>query len=115
MQLYEELECSFKSWGKLPENWDGEGATMPNSESIEDAISFVGVMKSFPVVEVEPLMNASGNAGVFINQDGLYLEIEFHRDGRFVYFVRRGDKEIKGEAKMSMAHWFCMNVFDENE
>jgi hypothetical protein len=115
MQLYEELERSLKSWLKLPEDWDGEGAARPNEKSVLDAISFIGALKGFPSLDVEPLMNANGNAGICINTGGLYLEIEFYRDGRFVYFLRRGERESKGEAKMARATWFCNNVLYNDE
>lgn len=42
------------------------------------------------------MLLASGNAGLYLNQDILYADIEFLSEGRISYFIKRGNDRHKG-------------------
>lgn len=94
----ERLAGELRSWGLLTEDWDGEGATMPNARSLKEAVSFIGLLDEDSVLP-EPMLHASGHAGLFWKDSNLYADIEFLGDGRIAYYIEcQGDKH-KGVLK----------------
>lgn len=88
----EKLIGELRRWGLLNENWDGEGAALPVASSLKEAVSFVRLLDEIDALP-EPMLHASGHAGLFWKDNGLYADIEFLGDGRVAYYIeRQGDK-----------------------
>lgn len=94
----EKLIGELRRWGLLTANWDGEGATEPVARSLKEAVSFIRLLGEADTLP-EPMLHASGHAGLFWKDDSLCADIEFLGDGRIAYYVERlGDKH-KGVLK----------------
>jgi hypothetical protein len=91
----EKIIGEIRQWGFLKVNWDGEGASLPSAESIKDSVSFIKLIAENSTMP-EPMLLASGNAGLYFNQNNLYVDIEFLGNNRISYFIKRGDDKHKG-------------------
>lgn len=83
----EKIIGDLRQWGLLKANWDGEGASTPSAQSIKDAVSFIKLIPE-NVVLPEPMLLASGNVGLYLNENNLYVDIEFLGNGRISYFIK---------------------------
>lgn len=86
----EEVMGELRSWAFLPANWDGEGASSADSASIREAVSFVSLLTD-DMPTPEPMLLASGRAGLFWDSDELYADLEFTGAGRVTYYIERRD------------------------
>jgi hypothetical protein len=84
----------LRRWALLAPNWDGEGASAPSVESIREASAFAGLLSDGSVVE--PMLHASGRAGLYFRTATLYADIEFLGDGRAAYYVEHAGDKHKG-------------------
>jgi len=92
---YEMLIGEIRQWRLLNDNWDGEGAATPSNHSLNEAVSFVRLLsQGMPIPE--PMLLASGHAGLYWNENHLYADIEFLGDGRIAYFIKRNGDKHKG-------------------
>lgn len=96
----ERLAGELRGWGLLTVGWDGEGAAAPNFRSLKEAVSFVGLLDEDGVLP-EPMLHASGHAGLFWKDDSLYADIEFLGDGRIAYYIERQGDKHKGVLKFN--------------
>jgi hypothetical protein len=88
----EKLIGEVRRWGLLNANWDGEGAAPPVASSLKEAVSFVNLLDEADTLP-EPMLHASGHAGLFWKDDSLYADIEFLGNGRIAYYIEyHGDK-----------------------
>lgn len=90
----EKLIGELRRWGLLATNWDGEGAASPVASSLKEAVSFVRLLDDVELPE--PMLHASGHAGLFWKDDSLYADIEFLGDGRIAYYIERHGDKHKG-------------------
>lgn len=95
---YERVVGELRSWRMLGANWDGEGAAAPNDRSIREAVGFVGLLAT-GVRLPEPMLHASGNAGLFWKNESDYADLEFLGDGQLAYYVERDQGKHKGVVK----------------
>lgn len=89
----------LRRYRTLDENWDGEGAAAPQSNSLIGAEEFVRLLPG-NVPAPAPMLNATGRAGLFWEQDGLYADVEFLGDGRATYYVERDGGKHKGVVQL---------------
>ena len=88
----EKLIGEVRRWNLLKANWDGEGAAVPVARSLKEAVSFIRLLVEVDTLP-EPMLHASGHAGLFWKDDNLYADIKFLGDGRVAYYIeRQGDK-----------------------
>ena len=91
--------AEITSWSGMERNWDSEGAAAPDASSLKAAESFVGLLGKDYLLP-EPMLLASGHAGLYWNEIDLYADLEFLADGRIAYFVEhRGEGRHKGVVK----------------
>lgn len=96
--VLESLIGELRGWRLLAANWDGEGADVPDARSLKEAVAFARLLGEKDALP-EPMLHASGHAGLFWKNFGLYADIEFLGDNRIAYYIeRRGDKH-KGVVK----------------
>jgi hypothetical protein len=88
----EEVVGELRKWGLLERNWDGEGAGAPIRSSLSDAALLVHLLPA-DVPVPEPMLHATGRAGLYWNDGGLYADLEFLGDGRMTYYVERHGKD----------------------
>lgn len=91
----EKIIGEIRQWGAVKANWDGEGASLPSAQSIKDAVSFIKLIADNSALP-EPMLLASGNAGLYMNENSLYVDIEFLGDDRISYFIKRNGDKHKG-------------------
>lgn len=91
----EKVIGEIRQWGLLKENWDGEGASSPSAESIKDSVSFIKLITENAAIP-EPMLLASGNTGLYFNENSLYVDIEFLGNNRISYFIKRDGDKHKG-------------------
>jgi len=84
----------FRRWGELTVDWDGEGAEAPAANSLHEASAFACLLSDER--EVEPMLHASGRAGLYFRGLGLYADLEFIGDGRVAYYIERNGDKHKG-------------------
>ncbi len=94
----EKLIGELRRWGLLNENWDGEGAALPVASSLKEAVSFVRLLGEGDMLP-EPMLHASGHAGLFWKEGNLYADIKFLGDGRVAYYIERQGDKHKGVLK----------------
>lgn len=99
MTLAENIIDQISSWVLMDGNWDNEGAAAPVASSLKGAVSFVSLLGEDYLLP-EPMLLASGHAGLYWHDSGLYADLEFLADGRIAYFVEhRGEGRHKGVVK----------------
>lgn len=91
----EKIIGEIRQWNLLKANWDGEGASLPSAESIKDSVSFIKLISENATIP-EPMLLASGNAGLYLNENNLYVDIEFLGKDRISYFIKRDGDKHKG-------------------
>ena len=84
----------LRRWSLMPANWDGEGAAQPIPTSVREASAFAGLLPSTRTVE--PMLHASGRAGLYLRTATLYADIEFLGDGRIAYYIESNGDKHKG-------------------
>lgn len=84
----------LRRWSQLSRNWDGEGAAAPNLASLREASNFACLRPAD--ADVEPMLHASGRAGLYFRTATLYADVEFLGDGRAAYYVERNGDKHKG-------------------
>ena len=91
----------------LETNWDGEGAEHIDPHSIYEALHFVDTLNhkslkptlfGIPIREdmFEAQALAGGTCGLFHNENGLFMDLEFLKDRRIAYFIKRDGHSLKG-------------------
>lgn len=81
-----DLHQQLRSYADLPENWDGEGATTPSAEAIENAIQFL-YDKPVQIPLPSPDIGSAGEVGVYWDENGIFAEAVFEGDGHFHYYA----------------------------
>ena len=92
----EELIGDLRSWRLLDADWDGEGANKPIETSLKQAESFARLYGDEGILP-EPMLHASGRAGLYWRTDDLYADLEFLGDGHIAYYVERHGDKHKGQ------------------
>ena len=85
----------LRRWLGLAANWDGEEAAAPIAHSLESACDFVRLLPE-AIADAEPMLHASGHAGLFWNERNLYADLEFLGGGRIAYFIKHHEDKHKG-------------------
>ena len=85
----------LRRWATLAENWDGEGASTPDKASLKSASNFVRLL-TLAAMDVAPMLNANGRAGLYWNQGDFYADLEFLGDDRIAYFIEKSSDKHKG-------------------
>ena len=85
----------IRSWRSFEANWDGEGAAAPIYRCIKDAESFIRLLPK-NIALPEPMLHASGNTGLFWEEDEFYADIEFLDNGRIAYYIEQNGDKHKG-------------------
>lgn len=91
----EHLIAELRSWAKLPEDWDGEGASAPIRSSLLAAGDFVCLLTRTSAMP-EPMLHASGRAGLVWTDGVNYAELEFLPQRAIVYYVTGATGKHKG-------------------
>ena len=91
----EQLLGEIRSWALLEADWDGEGAAAPIAICIKNAVSFIRLLPDY-ISLPEPMLHASGNAGLFWGDGGIYADIEFLHSGRIAYYIEQNGDKHKG-------------------
>jgi hypothetical protein len=84
----------FRRWRMLSKGWDGDSAEAPIPASLQDAVRFSRLLKD--AVAAEPMLHATGRAGLFWRAKDLYADLEFLGLGRIAYFIERNGDKHKG-------------------
>jgi hypothetical protein len=93
----EHLIGELRRWRVLQPDWDGEGAKAPVRESLEAAAAFACILSDEVAGELpEPMLHASGRAGLFWHNANLYADLEFLADQRVAYYIERDGSKHKG-------------------
>ncbi len=89
----------LRSYKLMGDNWDGEGAKAPNPASLETAVSFMnGLSDSLP--SPEPMLHATGSAGLFWDTEKIYADIEFPQEGFLTYYIEQKGRKGKHRGGM---------------
>ena len=91
----EKIAGEFRRWRVLGSNWDGENAAAPVDASLADAVSFVRLLNDSELLP-DPMLLASGRAGLFWKTDDLYADLEFLGAKQVAYYIERGKDKHKG-------------------
>jgi hypothetical protein len=92
--LKEHTIGELRRWKSLAPGWDGDQAQAPIAASLQDAISFVRLLKDS--VSAEPMLHPTGRAGLFWQRTDLYADLEFLGGRRVAYFIERSGDKHKG-------------------
>jgi hypothetical protein len=82
-------------------NWDGEGAKAPVISTLRAASNFVCLLPTGMEMP-EPMLHASGHAGLSWSSDDFYGELEFLENGYAAYYFSRGQERHKGVFAMEV-------------
>ena len=83
-----ELREEIRSYADLSDDWDGDGATAPCRQTVDDALAF---LKSRPLGIPLPLPEVAtvGDVGIYWVRGGVFVEVQFGGDGAFSYYAER--------------------------
>jgi hypothetical protein len=84
----------LRRWKFLVAGWDGDQAQAPIPASLQDAITFVRLLADSATAE--PMLHATGRAGLFWRENDLYADLEFLGSRRIAYFIERNGDKHKG-------------------
>lgn len=94
----------IREWASLGANWDGEGASAPIGPSLREAASFLALLAPTSPVP-DPMLLASGRAGLYWNDNKIYADLEFTGDRRVVYYIEQpGGGKHKGVVPFDGEH-----------
>jgi hypothetical protein len=79
----------------LEDNYDGEGATAPNFNSVSLALDFVNLFTD-DIIIPEAMINPNGNIGLFWEVDNLYADLEFYEDDKISYYIKINKDSHRG-------------------
>ena len=87
-----ELREELRSYARLDENWDGNGAKAPSQEAVNDALTFLnGRPGDIPLPYPEE--GTEGDVGIYwdLRDAQVFAEVIFEGDGTCAYFAVRGE------------------------
>jgi hypothetical protein len=84
----------LRRWKTLLTGWDGGTAQAPIADSLQDAVRFVRLLTE--AATAEPMLHATGRAGLFWRASDVYADLEFLGSGRIAYFIERNGDKHKG-------------------
>lgn len=99
MNPSEELIGEFRAFARYKVNWDSEGASAPNLPTLTNAISACGIIDDLDpqlLDDFQSMLHVTGNAGLFYEEHGQYVDIEFLPTGRVAYFASNGTDQDRG-------------------
>ena len=81
-----ELREEIRSYADFSDDWDGDGATAPCQQAVEDALAF---LESRPLGVPLPLPEVAtiGDVGIYWDRGGVFVEVQFGGDGAFSYYA----------------------------
>lgn len=91
----EKIVGELRRFSALKDNWDHDGALAPIQSSLRQAISFVRLWEGEDI-PLEPTVNANGRAGLCMNDEHGYADLEFIGDKRVAYYIERNEDKHKG-------------------
>lgn len=91
----EHLIAQLRTWEGLGANWDGEGASAPQLTSVRAASKFVCLLDRSSTMP-EPMLHASGRAGLLWDDGATYAELEFLESGLVAYYITAKANKHKG-------------------
>lgn len=101
------MESELTSYLSFKQNWDGEGASPPNKESISLALATISKLKkdnwallgyTLPEENGVAQLHANGNCGLLWNTPTLYVDLEF-ASTMCIFYINANNKIIKGTIK----------------
>jgi hypothetical protein len=92
----EKLIGEIRRLKSLKQNWDGEGAAAPSDASMKAAAALACLLSDDENRLPEPMLHASGRAGLYWKASGLYADLEFLGDERVAYYIERDGGKHKG-------------------
>ena len=90
-ELELKLRQELRSYARLGDNWDGDGAETPSQEAVNDALTFLdGRPGDIPLPYPEE--GADGDVGVYWDNGHaqVFAEVSFEGDGTCAYFAVQG-------------------------
>lgn len=84
----------LRRWKFLVAGWDGDQAQAPVPASLQDAITFARLLPDSATAE--PMLHATGRAGLFWRENDLYADLEFLGSRRIAYFIEHNGDKHKG-------------------
>ena len=86
-----ELREELRSYARLDENWDGNGAKAPSQEAVNDAFTFLDGRPG-DIPPPYPEEGTEGDVGVYwdFRDAQVFAEVTFEGDGTYAYFAVRG-------------------------
>lgn len=89
---HEKVVGELREWILLDNNWDGENAQKPIQSSLEEATSFIRLLKlEIPIPE--PMLLSSGRAALLWQSDTIYADLEFLGNERIAYYIEKNKVE----------------------
>ena len=82
------LREEIQAYASLTDNWDGDGATAPAAQAVQDAIEFLNGRPHripLPLPEVASI----GDVGIYWDEDGIFAEVQFGGDQAYSYYAQR--------------------------
>lgn len=89
---FDRIVAQLIRFESLGPDWDGNDASEPNLESLQDARAFVRSLAPESAVP-EATLHADGTAALLLMVDDIYVELEFPGKHMVGYFARRGREE----------------------
>lgn len=83
-----ELREEIRSYTRLSDDWDGDGATAPCEQAVTDALAFLG-SRPLGVPLPLPEVATTGDVGMYWDRGGVFAEVQFGGDGAFSYYAER--------------------------
>ena len=90
-ELESELRRELRSYTRLGDNWDGEGAKAPSQEAVNDALTFLDERPG-DIPLPYPEEGTDGDVGVYWDNGHaqVFAEVSFEGDGTCAYFAAQG-------------------------
>ncbi|MBT3060817.1 MAG: hypothetical protein AB2696_01645 [Candidatus Thiodiazotropha sp.] len=93
---HNEVLGELNSYIHLAPDWDGYGGIPPLENAVTDALTFLTNNPDY-TKSLKPMLSSNGVVGLYIDEDELYLDIEFDGTGSFSYYIELDDDDFIAE------------------
>ncbi|MGI9346499.1 MAG: hypothetical protein ACR2PV_00750 [Gammaproteobacteria bacterium] len=85
------LQDTIRSYGELPNNWDGYNGHAPSLTDIKNALAFLCLFSEGDIPD--PMVAGDGDVGFIWQTESSYLEVGFCDEGQISFFGETDDAQ----------------------
>ncbi|RZF24627.1 hypothetical protein EVC45_37925 [Paraburkholderia sp. UYCP14C] len=105
-----QAQNEISSYAALQDDWDGNGASPPDSRQLADAIALLGHLPGGIAIPT-PMIGSSGDVGLYWDMPSFYADIAFEGNGSLSIFVKNKQTAEENFASVNDLHSLSQDWF----